>query len=152
MPTVSIRPIIRCRTSRSLTDPAALADAEMRLTASVVTYAHHAAVGRVHWSRVSSDILYDLKAPTPAEVLAGMADAKDAGEALAAYEPQTPDYVALKAKLAELRAGKAEAGKAPIANGPALKVGMTDAAFRNCGNGSASPATAIHLTRRSPTR
>ena len=111
----------------SLTDPAALADAEMRLTASVVTYAHHAAVGRVHWSRVSSDILYDSKAPTPAEVLAGMADAKDAGEALAAYEPQTPGYVALKAKLAELRAGKAEAGKAPIANGPALKVGMTDA-------------------------
>ena len=34
----------------SLTDPAALADAEMRLTASVVTYAHHAAMGRVHWT------------------------------------------------------------------------------------------------------
>ena len=105
----------------------------MRLTASVVTYAHHAAVGRVHWSRVSSDILYDLKAPTPAEVLTGMADAKDAGEALAAYEPQTPGYVALKAKLAELRAGKAEAGKAPIANGPALRSGSPMRAFRNCG-------------------
>ena len=110
----------------SLTDPAALADAEMRLTATVITFAHHAAVGRVHWTRVSGDILYDLKAPTPAEVLANMADAKDAGEALAAYEPQTPGYVALKAKLAEMRAGKAEAGKAPIANGPALKVGMVD--------------------------
>ena len=40
---------------------------------------------------------------------------------------RTPGYVALKAKLAELRAGKAPAGKAPIANGPTLKVGMTDA-------------------------
>ena len=111
----------------SLTDPAALADAEMRLTASVVTYAHHAAMGRVHWTRVSGDILYELKAPTPAEVLTSVADAQDVGEALAAYEPRTPGYVALKAKLAELRAGKAPAGKAPIANGPALKVGMTDA-------------------------
>ena len=110
----------------SLTDPAALADAEMQLTAAVVTYAHHAAVGRVHWTRVSGDILYDLKVPIPAEVLASMADAKDAGEALAAYEPRTQGYVALKAKLAEMRVGKAGAGKAPIANGPALKVGMVD--------------------------
>ena len=68
-------------------------------------------VGRVHWTRVSGDILYELKAPTPAEVLTSVADAKDVGEALAAYEPQTPGYVALKAKLAELRAGKAPAAR-----------------------------------------
>jgi L,D-transpeptidase YcbB len=111
----------------SLTDPAALADAEMRLTASVVAYAHHAATGRVHWTRVSGDILYELKPPTPAEVLTGMAGSKDVGETLAGYEPQAPGYVALKAKLAEQRAGKGPAGKAPIANGPSLKVGMTDA-------------------------
>ena len=47
----------------SLSDPAALADAEIRLTTSVVTYAHHAQIGRVHWSRVSADIFYDTKAP-----------------------------------------------------------------------------------------
>jgi L,D-transpeptidase YcbB len=111
----------------SLTDPAALADAEMRLAASVVTYAHHAAMGRVHWTRVSGDILYELKAPTPAEVLTAMLGSKDIGQTLAAYEPSAPGYVALKAKLAEQRAGKGPAGKAPIANGPALKVGMTDA-------------------------
>ena len=113
--------------TNSLTDPAALANAEIRLTASVVTYAHHAAVGRVHWSRVSGDILYELKAPTPAEVLTAMLNAKDVGETLAAYEPSAPGYVALKAKLAEMRAGKGPAGKAPIANGPTLKVGMSDA-------------------------
>ena len=61
----------------SLDDPAALAEAEIRLTASVVTYAHHAQVGRVHWTRVSGDISYDQKPPTPAEVLAALADAKD---------------------------------------------------------------------------
>ena len=110
----------------SLTNPAALAEAEMRLTASVVTYAHHASIGRVHWSRVSSDILYELKAPAPADVLAALADAKDTTAVLAAYEPQTPNYIALKAKLAELRGGKVEAGKAPIANGPAPKIGALD--------------------------
>jgi L,D-transpeptidase YcbB len=110
----------------SATNPGALAEAEMRLTASVVTYAHHASIGRVHWSRVSSDILYDLKAPAPADVLAAIADAKDVTAVLAGYEPQMPDYIALKAKLAELRGGKVEAGKAAIASGPAPKIGALD--------------------------
>ena len=110
----------------SLSDPAALAEAEIKLTSSVITYAHHAQMGRVHWSRVSGDIYYDRKPPDPAEVLAKLAEAKDVGEALASYEPQFPAYVALKAKLAELRAGKNDGGKTPIANGPALKVGMQD--------------------------
>jgi L,D-transpeptidase YcbB len=108
------------------TNPAALADAEMRLTASVVTYAHHASIGRVHWSRVSGDILYELKAPPPVEVLGAIADAKDVTALLAGYEPQTPNYIALKAKLAELRSGKMEAGKTAIANGPAPRIGAPD--------------------------
>jgi murein L,D-transpeptidase YcbB/YkuD len=32
----------------SLTDPVALAEAEISLTTSVITYAHHAQIGRVH--------------------------------------------------------------------------------------------------------
>ena len=108
------------------TNPAALADAEMRLTASVVTYAHHASIGRVHWSRVSGDILYELKAPTPAEMLGAIAEAKDVTVLLAGYEPQTPNYIALKAKLAELRSGKTGPGKTPIANGPAPRIGAQD--------------------------
>ncbi len=111
----------------SLKDPAALAEAELKLTMSVVTYAHHAQIGRVHWTRVSGDISYDQKAPNPADVLAKIAQAKDVGEALASYEPHAPGYVALKAKLAELRAGKEAAGPAPVSNGPVLKIGMQDA-------------------------
>ena len=107
-------------------NPAALADAEMRLTASVVTYAHHASIGRVHWSRVSGDILYELKAPAPVDVLAAVADAKDVAALLAGFEPQAPNYIALKAKLAELRAGKMEAGKTPIPPGPAPRIGAVD--------------------------
>src|SRR5215831_1023469 len=43
----------------SLADPAALAEAEITLATSVVAYARHAQIGRVHWSRVSGDIFYD---------------------------------------------------------------------------------------------
>jgi L,D-transpeptidase YcbB len=107
-------------------DAAALADAEIRLTMSVIAYAHHASVGQVHWSRVSGDIFYEQKPPAPADVLAAMVSAADVGAALAAYEPQAPAYLALKAKLAELRGGSAIEGKAPVPDGPVLKIGMKD--------------------------
>ena len=97
----------------------------MRLSASVVTYAHHASVGRVQWSHVSSSILYEVKPPAPAAVLVAVADAKDVAATLAGYEPQAPNYIALKAKLADLRAGKTLAGKANP-NGPAPKIGAQD--------------------------
>ena len=112
--------------STSVSDPAALAEAEMRLSASVVTYAHHASVGRVQWSHVSSSILYEVKPPAPAAVLLAVADAKDVAATLAGYEPQAPNYIALKAKLADLRAGKTLAGKALIPNGPAPNIGAQD--------------------------
>ncbi len=99
----------------SLTDPVALAEAEIRLTTSVITYAHHAQVGRVHWSRVSGDISYDRSAPDPREVLTTLVEAKDVGEALDAYEPHSEAYLALKAKLAEFRVDHLDADKTRIA-------------------------------------
>src|SRR4029077_11374156 len=103
------------------------AEAELKLDMTIIAYAHHASVGRVHWSRVSSEIYYTLTAPEPADVLAAMVEAKDMAKALDAYEPRTPGYLALKAKLAEIRAGKMEARKTPIANGLAPKLGAPDA-------------------------
>ena len=110
----------------SLSDPAALAEAEIRLTTSVISYAHHAQIGRIHWSRVSADVFYDTKAPDPAAVLASTVEAKDVGEALASYEPHAPEYLALRAKLAETRAGRGSTGKARIPSGPSLNIGMQD--------------------------
>ncbi|HUC48903.1 MAG TPA: L,D-transpeptidase family protein [Xanthobacteraceae bacterium] len=110
----------------SISDPAALANAEMQLTASVLTYVHHAAVGRVHWSRVSPDIEFNEKVPEPADVLAGIVSATDVAAALDAYEPQTPGYKALKAKYAEVRAGKMQKQADKIGSGPVLKAGMQD--------------------------
>jgi murein L,D-transpeptidase YcbB/YkuD len=110
----------------ALKDPGELAEAELKLSMTVITYAHHAAVGRVHWSRVSPDIEFNTKPPEPADVLAKMIEDKDTAAALASYEPQTPGYLALKAKLAEIRAGKGDATKPPLPNGPLLKAGMQD--------------------------
>ncbi len=110
----------------ALSDPADLAEAELKMSMTVITYAHHASVGRVHWSRVSSDIEYTTKPPEPADVLAKMVEAKDTAAALDSYEPQTAGYLALKAKLAELRAGKGAVTRPPIHTGPMLKIGMKD--------------------------
>jgi L,D-transpeptidase YcbB len=110
----------------SLADPVAFAEAEIRLTTAVIAYAHHAQIGRVHWSRVSGDVFYDQSAPDSGDVLANMAQAKDAGEALDAYEPHAEAYLALKAKLAEIRAGQRGSGQTRIPNGPSLKIGMRD--------------------------
>ena len=111
---------------KALSDPAALAEAELKLTASVITYTHHASVGRVHWSRVSGDISYNETPPDPADVLAAMVEAKDVAAALDSYEPHAALYLALKAKLAEIRAGKGDATKAQIPNGATPKVGAQD--------------------------
>jgi len=50
-------------------DADALAEAEMKFTDAVLTYARHAQAGRVHYTRVSADIIYDLVKPEPADVL-----------------------------------------------------------------------------------
>jgi len=109
----------------ALSAPGDLADAEIKLTAAVVTYAHHASVGRVHWSRVSNDIEYSTPAAEPGDVLAAIAGAGDVTATLDSYEPQTSGYRALKAKLADIHAGKIDKSKPAIAS-PVLKVGMTD--------------------------
>src|ERR1700733_5290557 len=59
------------------TSPDALADSDLKLTASMLDYARHAQSGRMHWSQVSGDIQYPEHPTDPAEVLANVASAKD---------------------------------------------------------------------------
>jgi murein L,D-transpeptidase YcbB/YkuD len=102
------------------TSPDALADAELKLTASMLDYARQAQSGRMHWSQVSADILYPDHPTDPAEVLANVTTAKDASAALEGYNPPHKLYRELKKKLAELR-GQGEGPVVQIADGPALK-------------------------------
>jgi murein L,D-transpeptidase YcbB/YkuD len=101
------------------TSPDQLADAELKLTASMLDYARQAQSGRMHWSQLSADVLYPEHPTDPAEVLANISAAKDASAALAGYNPPHKLYKELKAKLAELR-GQGDGPVAQIADGPAL--------------------------------
>ncbi|MEA2985297.1 MAG: L,D-transpeptidase YcbB, partial [Alphaproteobacteria bacterium] len=96
----------------------ALAEAELKLVDSVLTFARHAQNGRVHFSRVAGDILYNLVPPDSAQVLASLAQNSDVAKVLDSYTPQHAGYKALKAKLAELRGQTAE----PQAQAPAPKI------------------------------
>ena len=90
--------------------PDALAEAELRLTRAVLTYARHVQAGRFPYTRVSRNIELPQAAPEPADILRSMADAADAGKALDRYSPQNEPYRKLKATLAELR-GKSAGAK-----------------------------------------
>jgi murein L,D-transpeptidase YcbB/YkuD len=85
----------------------ALAEAELRLAGEVLEYARHASIGRVHFSRVSNDIGFELETPEPADILAKVAGATDLKQALDSYQPQHPQYKKLKAELAKAR-GRSE--------------------------------------------
>jgi murein L,D-transpeptidase YcbB/YkuD len=101
------------------TSPDALADAEMKLTASMLDYARQAQSGRMHWSQVSGDILYPDHPTDSAEVLANISTARDASAALDGYNPPHKLYKELRAKLAELR-GQGDGPVVQIAEGPSL--------------------------------
>ena len=108
--------------------PDALAEAELKLTQTVLTYARHLQAGRFPYNRVSqNNIELAQQPPDTAETLTKIADAADAGKALEEFAPPHEAYKALKAKLAELRGTTAEEEKVVrIADGPMLKPGMDD--------------------------
>ncbi len=99
--------------------PDALAEADLKLTASMLDYARQAQSGRMHWSQVSADIQYPDHPIDPSEVLANITSAKDASTALDSYNPPQNLYQELKKKLAELR-GQGDGPVITIADGPTL--------------------------------
>jgi L,D-transpeptidase YcbB len=103
-------------------DPAALAEIELKITNTLLTYARHASNGRVHWSRISADIYYPSRDFEPAAALARIADAKDVAAALDGFNPQQPGYKALKAKYAEARGMSEDKAQARVPAGPVLKL------------------------------
>ena len=117
--------------------PDALAEDELKLTLSALTFARHAEIGRIHFTRVGSDIQYDLVPPDPAAVLAKLADGNDAGKVLDGYNPPQQEFKALRDKLAELRKGTLDTGpkaeakpdkpRVHVPDGKILRPGMKDA-------------------------
>ncbi len=110
----------------------ALADAEVKMTAAVLTYARHALNGRVAWSRVSADIFYAASPTEMPEVLAKLGAATDVAATLDGFQPQATQYKALKKALADVRAHgvkaeeKAETPTIQVPEGKILRPGMKD--------------------------
>jgi murein L,D-transpeptidase YcbB/YkuD len=104
-----------------------LAEAELRYTGEILEYARHAQTGRIHFSRISGDIGFELQMPEPADILAKVSLSDDAGQALASFQPQHPQYKALKKALAEARGQRSdEIEVVRVPEGPSLKPGMND--------------------------
>jgi murein L,D-transpeptidase YcbB/YkuD len=122
---------------KSVVTAETLAQDELKLTASVLSYARQAQIGRIHFSRVGTDIQFNLVAPEPAKVLAELADGNDAGKVLDGFNPPQPEFKALSAKLAKLRKGpaasdtkaedKPEPPRVHVPDGKILRPGMKDA-------------------------
>src|SRR5215475_11398102 len=107
----------------------ALAEAELKFTVTVLTFARHLQAGRFPQSRVGKDIEMPQVPPDPAVVLTTLADASDVAKALDDFSPPQEGYRRLKAKLAELRGvtGADEEKFVRIPEGPAVKPGGNDA-------------------------
>ncbi len=107
--------------------PAALANDDITLTSSVLTFARHLATGRIAPSRVFEQVDYGNHTPQPADVLKTVADADNVNAAFDSFNPQHRGFQALKRELAALRA-HASVGKphAPIPGGRAIIPGHKD--------------------------
>jgi murein L,D-transpeptidase YcbB/YkuD len=102
--------------------PDAQAEAELKFTETLLTYARHVQAGRFGYANVSKNIELPQQPPDTSEVLAKLADAKDAGKALDEFSPPQKGYQALKAKLAELRSKSGAGSGHDIPDGPELKL------------------------------
>ena len=106
-----------------------LADAEIKISYAVLGYARDARGGRINPSRLSANLDPDLALPNPSEVIESIAIRSDPAAYLRSFQPDQPQFEALRQKLIELRGGKAETASKPsviIPDGPVLKLGMVD--------------------------
>jgi murein L,D-transpeptidase YcbB/YkuD len=112
----------------SAATPDALAEAELKFTATVLTFARHLQAGRFPYWRVGKDIEMPQVPPDQADVLTKIADAADAAKVLDQFSPPHAGYQKLKAKLAELRSTTVQEEKVvQVPDGPLLRPGMNDA-------------------------
>jgi L,D-transpeptidase YcbB len=84
-------------------NPSRLAADELALTNSVAVFVRHASTGRVAFTRVSGSIYFNLKTPDLEQVLGRIATSGDIRGTLDSFNPQQPQYKALKAELASAR-------------------------------------------------
>src|SRR5262249_24373072 len=103
------------------TNPDVLAEAELKLSATLITFTRHLQAGRFPFSRIGHNIEGPQQPPEVADVLSKLAEAGEIPAGLSSYSPTYEGYKKLKAMLAEMRA-KSGAGARQIPDGPPLKL------------------------------
>jgi L,D-transpeptidase YcbB len=100
-----------------------LADAELKISYAVLDYARDARGGRINPSRLSPNFDPALALPDPTEVIESIAFRSDPAAYLRSFQPDQPQFEALRQKLIALRGGKTETPAIQIPDGPVLKLG-----------------------------
>jgi murein L,D-transpeptidase YcbB/YkuD len=103
-----------------------LADAEIKISYAVLGYARDARGGRIEPQRLSRHLDPALALPNPSEVIESIAFRADPAAYLRSFQPDHPQFEALRQKLIELRGGRTETPKHAVAipDGPVLKLGV----------------------------
>jgi murein L,D-transpeptidase YcbB/YkuD len=103
-----------------------LADAEVKISFAALDYAYDARGGRIVPQRLSRNLDPTLALPKPSEVIESIAIRSDPAAYLRSFQPDQPQFEALRQKLIELRGGKIDEPKpaVTIPDGPVLKFGM----------------------------
>jgi murein L,D-transpeptidase YcbB/YkuD len=108
-------------------DPDRLAAADVEFSRTVARFVTHIASGSIQPTDISRLITLEPERPDLGEALSHLARAPSPGAALDGYEPQPPQYQALKRKLAELRTREDDDQRIVVPEGASLKPGMSDA-------------------------
>jgi murein L,D-transpeptidase YcbB/YkuD len=99
-----------------------LADAEIKLSCAVLGYARDARGGRIDPTRLTPNLDPTLALPNPLEVLESIAIHSDAAAYLRSFQPDEPQFEALRHLLIEIRGGgKKTEDVVQIPDGPTLK-------------------------------
>ncbi len=108
-----------------------LADAEIQINYAVLAYANDARGGRIDPQRLSENLDPSLALPNPSEVLDSIAIRSDPAAYLRSFQPDQPQFEALRQKLIEIRGGNkpiesAKPDVVTIPDGRVLKLGVED--------------------------
>jgi len=103
---------------------AQLADAEIKLNLAVLRYARDARGGRFDWTRINPNLDPTLALPDPVQVMESMAIRSDPAVYLRSFQPEQPQFEALRKALIAARGGNVDDGVVRIPDGPTLKLGV----------------------------
>ena len=105
-----------------------LADAEIKIDFAVLEYTRDARGGRIDPQALTKNLDPSLALPQPSEVMGVIAIRPDPAAYLRSFQPDQPQFEALRQKLIELRGGPAKEEPATeivkIPDGPVLKKGV----------------------------